>query len=85
MVNGYGFKESINQFLSNMTQFQLNSICTIKNNCLLENFTLSPNIYLNDTFEIYNNSNDWQKTINKDYIVLYNKFIFNKKKAPKIK
>ena len=73
------FKESINQFLSNMTQFQLNSICTIKNNCLLENFTLSPNIYLNDTFEIYNNSNDWQKTINKDYIVLYNKFIFNKK------
>ena len=73
------FKESINQFLPTMTQFQLNSICTIKNNCLLENFTLSPNIYLNDTFEIHNNINDWQKTINKDYIVLYNKFIFNKK------
>ena len=73
------FKESINQFLPSMTQFQLNSICTIKNNCLLDNFNLSPNIYLNDTFEVHNNKNEWQKTINKDYIVLYNNFIFNKK------
>ena len=73
------FKESINQFLPTMTQFQLNSICTIKNNCLLDNFSLSPHIYLNDTFEVHNNTNEWQKTINKDYIVLYNKFIFNKK------
>ena len=62
-----------------MTQFQLNSICTIKNNSLLDNFNLSPNIYLNDSFEISNNNNEWQKTDNKDYIVLYNKFIFNKK------
>ena len=73
------FKESINQFLHSMTRFQLNSICTIKNNCLLDNFTLSPHIYLNDTFEVHNNTNDWQKTINKDYIVLYNNYIFNKK------
>ena len=73
------FKESINQFLPSMTQFQLNSICTIKNNCLLDNFTLSPHIYLNESFEIHKNANEWQKTINKDYIVLYNKFIFNKK------
>ena len=72
------FKESINQFLPNLTQFQLNSICTIKNNCLLDNFTLSPNIYSNGSFEVYVNNNEWQKTINKDYIVLYNKFIFNK-------
>ena len=73
------FKESINQFLSNMTQFQLNSICTIKNNSFLENFTLKQNIYLNDTFEVCENNNDWQKTLNKDYVVLYNKYIFNKK------
>ena len=72
------FKESINQFLPNLTQFQLNSICTIKNNCLLDNFTLSPNIYSNGSFEVHVNNNEWQKTINKDYIVLYNKFIFNK-------
>ena len=72
------FKESINQLLPSITQFQLNSICTIKNNCLLDKFVLSPNIYLNETFEIHNNVNNWQKTINKDYIVLYNKFIFNK-------
>lgn len=76
------FKESINQFLHSMTQFQLNSICTIKNNSLLDNFTLSPHIYLNDSFEVHNNKNDWQKTINKDYIVLYNNFIFNKKIGP---
>ena len=73
------FKESINKFLPSMTQFQLNSICTIKNNSLLDNFTLSPHIYLNESFEVHKNINDWQKTINKDYIVLYNKFIFNKK------
>ena len=73
------FKENINQFLPSMTQFQLNSICTIKNNSLLDNFNLSQNIYLNDSFEISNNNNEWQKTDNKDYIVLYNKFIFNKK------
>ena len=73
------FKESINQFLHDMTQFQLNAICTIKNNSLLDNFTLSPHIYLNETFEKNDNTTDWQKTINKDYIVLYNKFIFNKK------
>ena len=72
------FKESINQLLPSMTQFQLNSICTLKNNCLLDKFALSPHIYLNETFEIHNNVNNWQKTINKDYIVLYNKFIFNK-------
>ena len=73
------FKENINQFLSSMTQFQLNSICTIKNDSLLDNFNLSQNIYLNDSFEISNNNNEWQKTVNKDYIVLYNKYIFNKK------
>ena len=73
------FKENINQFLSSMTQFQLNSICTIKNNSLLDNFNLSQKIYLNDSFEISNNNNEWQKTVNKDYIVLYNKYIFNKK------
>ena len=77
------FKESINKFLPAMTQFQLNSICTIKNNSLLDNFTLSKNIYLNETFEIHNNENNWQKTVNKDYVVLYNKFIFNKKVGTK--
>ena len=74
-------KESINQFLPSLTQFQLNSICTIKNNSLLENFALGEKIYFNETFEIKNNSNinSWQKTDNKDYIVLYNKFVFDKK------
>ena len=73
------FKEKIDQFLPHLTQFQLNSICTIKNNCLLENFTLSQHIYHNDDFEVLQNGNEWQKTDNKDYVVLYNKFIFNKK------
>ena len=73
------FKERINQILPTITQFQLNSICTIKNNSLLDYFSLSHHIYLNDTFEIHNNKNEWQKTVNKDYIVLYNKYIFNKK------
>ena len=74
-------KESINQFLPSLTQFQLNSICTIKNNSLLENFSLGEKIYFNETFDIKDNSgiNLWQKTENKDYIVLYNKFIFDKK------
>ena len=76
------FKESINQFLPSLTQFQLNSICTIKNNSFLENFRLGDRIYFNETFEIKNDSkniNNWQKTENKDYIVLYNKFVFDKK------
>ena len=74
-------KESINQFLPSLTQFQLNSICTIKNNSLLENFSLGDKIYFNETFNIKDNSsiNLWQKTENKDYIVLYNKFVFDKK------
>ena len=75
-------KESINQFLPSLTQFQLNSICTIKNNNYLENFKLGDKIYYNETFEMKNNSeniNNWQKTENKDYIVLYNKFVFDKK------
>ena len=76
------FKESINQFLPSLTQFQLNSICTIKNNSFLDNFTLGDKIYFNETFELKNDSNNvnkWQKTENKDYIVLYNKFVFDKK------
>ena len=74
-------KESINQFLPSLTQFQLNSICTIKNNSLLENFSLGEKIYFNETFNIKDNTNInlWQKTENKDYIVLYNKFVFDKK------
>ena len=74
-------KESINQFLPSLTQFQLNSICTIKNNGFLENFTLGEKIYFNETFELKNDSkiNNWQKTDNKDYIVLYNKYVFDKK------
>ena len=75
--------ERINQFLPSLTQFQLNSICTIKNNSFLENFTLGK-IYFNESFKIdennqNSNSNEWQKTENKDYVVLYNKFIFDKK------
>jgi hypothetical protein len=76
------FKESINQFLPSLTQFQLNSICTIKNNSLLNDFALGDKIYYNETFEYKNESNNinnWQKTENKDYIVLYNKFVFDKK------
>jgi hypothetical protein len=76
------FKESINQFLPSLTQFQLNSICTIKNNSFLDGFTLGDKIYYNETFEYKNESNNinnWQKTENKDYIVLYNKFVFDKK------
>ena len=74
-------KERINQFLPSLTQFQLNSICTIKNNSSLENFSLGEKIYFNETFEMEdnNNINNWQKTDNKDYMVLYNKFVFNKK------
>ena len=74
-------KERINQFLPSLTQFQLNSICTIKNNSSLENFSLGEKIYFNETFEMEDNTNinNWQKTDNKDYMVLYNKFIFNKK------
>ena len=76
------FKESINQFLPSLTQFQLNAICTIKNNSFLDGFTLGDKIYYNETFEYKNESNNinnWQKTENKDYIVLYNKFVFDKK------
>ena len=74
-------KERINQFLPSLTQFQLNSICTIKNNSSLENFSLGEKIYFNETFEMEDNTNinNWQKTDNKDYMVLYNKFVFNKK------
>ena len=50
-------KESINQFLPSLTQFQLNSICTIKNNSLLENFSLGEKIYFNETFNIKDNTN----------------------------
>ena len=35
----------------------------------MDNFNLSPNIYLNDSFEISNNNNEWQKTDNKDYYI----------------
>jgi hypothetical protein len=43
---------------------------------------LGDKIYYNETFEYKNESNNinnWQKTENKDYIVLYNKFVFDKK------
>jgi hypothetical protein len=48
----------------------------------LNDFALGDKIYYNETFEYKNdtnNINNWQKTENKDYVVLYNKFVFDKK------
>ena len=75
----FNINESITQFLPSKIQFQLNSKCIINNNSALDNFNINTHIYLNDSYEICQNNNI-QKTINKDNVIIYNKYIFNKKR-----